>query len=161
MATFKFKGVDELIGQYEKLDKDSEKMIGKAIYNGAAVVMDQVKSAVDGITTEDRFGTADNPVSGPSTIQKIGLQHALGIARMRNDNGFRNVKIGFDGYNSVHTKTWPNGQPNMMVARSIESGTSWMQKQPFMRRAEQASRLSCEQAMSETIDKEIKKIIGE
>lgn len=161
MATFKFKGVDELIGQYEKLDKDSEKMIGKAIYNGAAVVMDQVKSAVEGITTEDRFGTSENPVSGPSTIQKIGLQHALGIARMRNDNGFRNVKIGFDGYNSVHTKTWPNGQPNMMVARSIESGTSWMQKQPFMRRAEQASRLSCEQAMSETIDKEIKKIIGE
>lgn len=160
MATFKFKGVNELIAQYEKLDRDADKMIGKAIYNGAAVVMDSVKSSVDGITTDDRFGTPDNPTAGPSTIQKIGLQHALGIAKLRNDNGFRNVKIGFDGYNSVHTKTWPNGQPNMMVARSIESGTSWMQKQPFMRRAEQAARSGCEQAMSDTIDKEIKRIVN-
>ena len=80
---------------------------------------------------------------------------------MRNDNGFYNVKIGFDGYNSVKTKTWPQGQPNMMVARAVESGTSWMQKQPFMRKAEQSSRSQCEKVMSETVDKEIEKIIGE
>ena len=76
-------------------------------------------------------------------------------------NGFYNVKIGFDGYNSVKTKRWPSGQPNAMVARSIESGTSWMTKQPFMRKAEQASKSQCEHVMSETVDIEIKKIIGE
>ena len=78
---------------------------------------------------------------------------------MRNDNGFRNVKIGFDGYNRVKTKTWPQGQPNLMVARAIESGTSWMQKQPFMRRAEASAKGPCEQAMAETVDKEIQKIV--
>ena len=161
MATFQFEGVDELISQYRKLESNTKDMIGHAIYNGAGVVMQSVKSAVDGINTEDRYGTPEDPVSGPSTIQKMGLIHALGIAPMRQDGTFWNVKIGFDGYNRVKTKTWPNGQPNMMVARSIESGTSWMQKQPFMRKAEQGSRARCEAVMSETIDLEIKKIIGE
>ena len=161
MATFKFEGVDKLIAQYEKLSKNSEEMIGKAIYNGAGVVMKSVQAAVDGLNTDDHFGTAENPTSGPSSIQKLGLKYALGIAKMRNDGGFRNVKIGFDGYNNVKTKTWPKGQPNMMVARAVESGTSWMQKQPFMRKAEQSSKSRCEQVMSETVDKEIKKIIGD
>ena len=161
MATFQFEGVDDLISQYNKLASNSKDMVGRAIYNGAGVVMQSVKSAVDGINTDDRYGTLEDPVSGPSTIQKMGLIHSLGIARMRQDGTFWNVKIGFDGYNRVKTKTWPNGQPNMMVARSIESGTSWMQKQPFMRKAEQGSRARCEAVMSETIDKEIQKLIGE
>ena len=103
MAKFQFEGVDKLVQQYEKLNKNTEKVIGSAIYNGAGVVMKAVKSGVEGIATDNRFGTAENPVSGPTTIQKIGLQHALGIAKMRNDNGFWNVKIGFDGYNNVKT----------------------------------------------------------
>lgn len=161
MAKFQFDGVDELIAQYQKLQKNTEPMIGKAIYNGAGVVMKAVESAVGGISTDNRFGTSENPVTGPTTIQKLGLQYSLGIAKMRNDNGFYNVKIGFDGYNNVKTKRWPNGQPNAMVARSIESGTSWMQKQPFMRKAEQGSRSHCEKVMSETVDKEIQRIIGD
>lgn len=161
MAWWKFTGVDDLIAQYEKLGNETDAVIGEAVYNGAAVVMRAVESAVDNIVTDNRWGTEDNPTNGPSSIQKEGLRRSLGIAKMRNDNGFRNVKIGFDGYNNVHTYTWPQGQPNMMVARAVESGTSWMRKQSFMRKAEQASRSRCEQTMSETVDKKIKEIIGE
>lgn len=161
MAKFQFEGVDELVAQYKKLEQNTEPIIGKAIYNGAGVVMNACVSAVEGLSTDNHFGTAQDPVTGPTTIQKMGLRHALGIAKMRNDGGFYNVKIGFDGYNNVKTKRWPQGQPNAMVARSIESGTSWMQKQPFMRKAEQSSRSKCEKVMSETVDKEIQRIIGE
>ena len=163
MAKFQFEGVDKLVEQYQKLDKNTEQVIGKAIYNGAGVVMKECKAAVNNIHTDDShgYGTIGNPKTGPTSIQKAGLIHSLGIAKMRNDNGFYNVKIGFDGYNYVKTKRWPQGQPNMMVARSIESGTSWMQKQPFMRKAEQSSRSKCEKAMSETVDREIQKIIGD
>ena len=160
MATFKFEGVDQLVQQYEKLENETTNIIGKAIYNGAGVVMDSVKQAVDGIQTDDHYGTPEHRTTGPSSIQKAGLQHALGIAKMRNDAGFYNVKIGFDGYNRVKTKTWPQGQPNMMVARAVESGTSWMMKQPFMRKAEQSSKGRCEKVMGETVDKAITQIIG-
>ena len=159
MATFKFEGVDQLVEQYSKLANNTEQIIGAAIYQGAGVVMSAIQSAVDGITTDNRFGTPDNPTVGPSTLQKIGLKYGLGIAKMRNDGGFRNVKIGFDGYNNVKTKTWPQGQPNVLVARSIESGTSWMSKQPFLRPAEQGSRAQCEEAMRKVVDEKIKQIM--
>lgn len=159
MAKFQFEGVDKLVSQYQKLANDTERIIGAAIYQGAGVVMKNVVGVVEGLGTDNRFGTPENPTTGPSTIQKIGLQRSLGIAKMRNDGGFYNVKIGFDGYNAVKTKTWPNGQPNSMVARSIESGTSWMSKQPFMRKAEQASKAPCEAVMSEVVDREIAKIM--
>lgn len=161
MARFQFEGVDKLVAQYEKLQSNTDEVIGKAIYNGAGVVMKACQAAVEGISTDNRFGTSENPVSGPSTIQKLGLRYSLGIAKLRDDGGFKNVKIGFDGYNNVKTKRWPQGQPNMMVARAVESGTSWMQKQPFMRKAEQSSRSQCEKVMSETVDREIQKIIGD
>lgn len=159
MAKFHFEGVDKLIEQYQKLEASTEEVIGKAIYNGAGVVMRKVETAVNGITTDDRYGTPERPTVGPSSIQKLGLIYSLGISKMRNDNGFRNVKIGFDGYNRVKTKAWPSGQPNLMVARAIESGTSWMQKQPFMRKAETSAKGPCEQVMAETVDKEIQKIV--
>lgn len=159
MAKFQFEGVDDLIAQYEKLASNSLEIIGKAIYKGAGVVMGNVVSAVDGLSTDNHFGSAGNPTTGPSTIQKIGLRESLGIAPMRQDGDFWNVKIGFDGYNRVKTKRWPQGQPNSMVARSVESGTSWMTKQPFMRRAEQSSRKPCEMAMSEVVDKEISRLM--
>lgn len=161
MAKFQFEGVDKLVAQYQKLEKDTDKIIGEAIYHGAGVVMKSVKSAVENIETDDHFGTSTNPTSGPSTLQKLGLIYGLGIAKMRNDNGFKNVKIGFDGYNRIKTKTWPQGQPNSMVARSIESGTSWMRKQPFMRKAEAEARKPCEETMSKVVDMAIKKSIGD
>ena len=159
MATFKFEGVDKLVSQYEKLASNSHEIIGKAIYEGAGVVMKAVVAGVQGISTDNRFGTAENPTTGPSTIQKIGLVQSLGITKMRADGDFWNVKIGFDGYNSVKTKKWPQGQPNSMVARSIESGTSYMVKQPFMRQAEQGAKKPCEEAMAKVVDKEIQKLV--
>ena len=68
------------------------------------------------------------------------------------------MKIGFDGYNQLTTKRWPQGQPNSMVARSVESGTSWMKKQPFMRNAEQSAKGPCEAVMEKTVDEHIKKL---
>ena len=155
MATFQFKGIDDYIAQLEKIYGDTDEIIGAAIYQGAAVVMKSVVSAIDGLNTDEGFGTPEKKVRGPNAYQKEGLRRSIGIAKMRCDGTFWNVKIGFDGYNGLTTKTWPQGQPNAMVARAVESGTSWMQKQPFMRKAESASRVKCEQAMANEIDKQL------
>ncbi len=155
MAKFQFKGIDDYISKLEKLNSNTDEIIGAAIYEGAAVVMKNVVNEIENIQTDNRFGTPENPTKGPNEYQKEGLRQSVGIAPMRNDGGFRNVKIGFDGYNGLHTETWPQGQPNSMVARAVESGTSWMTKQPFMRRAEQESKRPCEAAMAKAIDKAV------
>lgn len=159
MARFQFEGVDDLIAQYEKLNQKSLEVVGKAIYNGAGTVMSFIENAVGSISTDNSFATPEKPKTGPSTLQLIGLQRSLGISKMRADGSFLNVKIGFDGYNNVKTKKWPSGQPNSMVARSIESGTSFMTKQPFMRPAEQSAKAPCEKVMAETVDREIEKLM--
>lgn len=123
--------------------------------------MKSVVSAIENIQTDDRYGTLDDKKKGPTTYQKEGLRRAIGIASLRNDGGFYNVKIGFDGYNGVKTKRWPQGQPNAMVARSVESGTSFMEKQPFMRKAESSSRVKCEQGMAKEIDKQLTQRVKE
>ena len=86
---------------------------------------------------------------------------SFGIAKMQDDHGFRNVKIGFDGYNEVKTKSFPNGQPNVMVARIFNSGTSFSSKQPFFDKAVRATRSTAKQKMIEVAEKELEKIAKE
>lgn len=136
MATIKFKTGEDYATQLSKLaEREIDTVCGKAIYPGAAVLFAEVKAGIDSIPVEDRYGTKDDPKTGLKAVQKAGLKAALGIAPMQNRNDYRNVKIGFDGYNSIKTKRWPNGQPNQVVARSIERGTSFMKAYPFMKRA--------------------------
>ena len=161
MAKFQFEGVDDYIAQLDKIYGDTDEIMGAAIYEGAAVVINAIRSNLESLQTDERFGTSENPIIGPKAIQKYWLSRSLGIAELRKDGTFWNVKIGFDGYNSVKTIRWPQGQPNAMVARSVESGTSFMQKQPFIRPAEHNSWVKCERAMAETIDKEITKRVKE
>lgn len=119
--------------------------------------MQYVMQGIDSIIVDNKFGTPDNPAQGPTSYQKEGLYRSVGIAKARYDGTFYNVKIGFDGYNHLQTKRWPQGQPNSLIARSIESGTSWMVKQPFMRKAERAAKAPCESVMQQVVEKEIDK----
>lgn len=146
------------LSQIELLTR--EEIIGGALYAGAAILTDSVRAELKKIPTDESWGTVEHPTNGPKAIQKEGIAQSLGIAKMQDDgNGFYNVKIGFDGYNRVTTKRWPQGQPNQMVARSVESGTTWMKKNPFVKRAAQRSRNQAKVAMKQHITQSIKKIM--
>lgn len=137
-----------------------EEIIGGAIYAGAAIVTDAVRAELEGIPTDEGWGTTGHPTTGPTTRQKDALADALGIAPMRDDGtGFYTVKVGFDGYNDVQTKRWPYGQPNQMVARSVESGTTWMKKNPFIKRAAAKSREKAIAAMTKSVKDAVEKIM--
>lgn len=85
---------------------------------------------------------------------------SFGISSMQDDGtGYLHVKIGFDGYNDIVTQRWPRGQPNQMVARAVESGTTWMQKNDFVRRAVTASRQRALAFIKQSVDKSIEKIM--
>ena len=88
------------------------------------------------------------------------MLEGFGIARMQDENGYFNVKVGFDGYNANKTKKWPNGKPNSMIARSIEGGTSWKPKHPFVAPAVNKTKALAEMAMAAEIDKRIRTIVS-
>ena len=106
MATIQFKKGNEYILKVAKLEAAVKRdILGRAIYDGAAVVTDEVRKSLEQVPTDEGYGTESAPTRGPRKKQKEELLEALGIASMQDDGtGFLNVKIGFDGYNDIVTK---------------------------------------------------------
>lgn len=101
MAKFKFDGIDKYIESLEKIGpKGAEGIIRYAVYPGAAVVADAIRSEI----ATNHHGYGD-------------LEDSLSLANMRNDNGYINTKITFAGYDR-------NGTPNAIKAAVLESGRS-------------------------------------
>lgn len=161
MATIQFKKGDEYLAKIAKLKAElKDKVLGEAIYGAALIVADEVRTTLGQVPTDERFGTSDQPVVGPKKRQLEGLMQSFGIASMQDDGtGYLNVKVGFDGYNDIKSKRWPNGQPNQMVARSVESGTSWMKKNPFVRKAVAATRKRAVEYMKNSVDRSVEAIM--
>lgn len=139
-------GIDNYIKQLEKLHNGSEPGLKYAVYFGAEKIADAVRNEIEALPT----GRANNGQIMPS--QKRGLLEGLGISKMQNEDGFVNVRIGFDGYSKVKTKRFPKGQPNALIARSIISGTSFRRKNNFIQRAVSRSRKDAEEAMRKALD---------
>ena len=157
MATWDFDGVDKYVAELVKLEDYTPSMIGRTVYKGAEVVADDVQEAIRQIPIDDRRYVWSGSRRGITTEQRDGLIEGFGIASMRKDNGFINVKLGFAGYNDVQTKAFPNGEPNLLIARMVESGTSYMPKIGAISKAIQASKAKCESTMKQTFENEIAK----
>ena len=159
MAKITFPGLSDYELMISKLSKDVDDIAGKAIYAGAGIVADAIKENIKALPIVRGYGTEKDPLPGGVTApQKAGLIDGMGISPMQDDGGYLNVKIGFDGYNATKTDKYPQGQPNQLVARGVESGTSWKQKKPFIRPAINASKSRAEAEMARILDQEIEKI---
>ena len=159
MANITFPGLNDYELMISRLSKGVDDIAGKAIYAGAGIVADAIKENIKALPIVRGYGTTKNPLPGGVTApQKAGLIDGMGISPMQDDGGYLNVKIGFDGYNATKTEKYPQGQPNQLVARGVESGTSWKQKKPFVRPAINASKSRAEAEMARILDQEIEKI---
>lgn len=162
MATLKMQGLEEYERMLSTLGdlKTVEAVCGRTIYEGAKIVADAIQKEIDTLPVvhPHAHGTESKKLSGITSLQKKGLKDGFGITPKRNEDGYYNVKLGFDDYNQVETAQFPNGQPNVMVARSINSGTSFRAKNAFVSRAIRASRKKAEEAMIKTAESEFKKL---
>ena len=161
MARFTFQGLDRYVMQLNKLKGMSEETAGKVIYAGADVVADAIRKNIDSLPVVDfrKKGSSSSLIDGVTSAQKKGIQDGFGITPMKEENGYFNVKLGFDGYNTVKSKKYPQGQPNVMIARAVESGTSFRKKHPFVSPAVKATRSEAEKRMAEVLEQEIQKIM--
>lgn len=154
-------GLDDYLAQLQELEENTEDIMKKAIYEGAAVVANEIRSATKAIPVDSGMGTQHNKLNGVNRVQKAGLLDGLGIAPMKEEGLGWNTKIGFDGYNSMRTKKYPSGQPNVLIARSVESGTSFRAPHPFVGPAARKAKAKAETAMETSIDTSIQAIVKE
>lgn len=131
MPSFKVDGMDEFVNLCLKTDRTLTRVIGKSIYPAGKHMGNAIKKSLKNIK-EDSGSHRHGLRKGPTSAQKKALIESYGIAKMHAGSNGYNVKIGFDGYNGIVTKKYPKGQPNAMIARSVNSGTSFMEAQPFM-----------------------------
>ena len=162
MARLKMQGLEEYERKLLQLKNVSRECIGEAIFEGAGVVADRVKAAIGTIPIDERHVNTHKGemLNGISQAQRDGLTQGFGIARLQDEGGFLHVKLGFSGYNSVITKSHPGGQPNSMIARSVNSGCSFRARFPFVDQAVNASKAQAEQAMIKKFDEKIKDVMS-
>lgn len=155
MAKLKLRGLEEYEKKLLELRNMTKDVIGEAVFEGAAVVADEVRKNIQALPVDDRFVKGASSLYGVSEAQKQGLLDGFGIAPLQDENGYLHVKLGFSGYNSVRTKNFPNGQPNSMIARSVNSGTSFRQRIPFVDTAVASARSQAEDKMKQKLDEAI------
>ena len=160
MAQFEFGGIDNYIAQLNKLRQSTKDgVVGKAVYAGAAVVADSVRRAIQALPVGDGRAGDGGLIETVTLPQKAGLLDGFGISRLKDDDGFINVKLGFDGYNATRTEKYPRGQPNVLIARSVNSGTTFRKKTKFVDKAVDSAKKAAEAAMDAACSREIEKIM--
>lgn len=160
MARFEFSGIDNYISQLNKLQQSTKDgVVGKTVYAGAEVVADSVRRAIQALPVGDGRARDGGLIDTVTLPQKAGLLDGFGISRMKDDDGFVNVKLGFAGYNATRTRRYPRGQPNALIARSVNSGTTFRKKTKFVDKAVNSARKAAEAAMDAACSREIEKIM--
>ena len=142
MAKFNAELPNELIKEFEGLEKDCTKIFGEMVEAGAKAVHKNVVSNMLKV-----FKT--------TTSLERGLKITK-IYKTPSDDGI-NVHIGFYGYvpDSPKTERHPYGTPIPLIAMAREFGTSSGEaKKPFFRRSFKKKEI--EQAMKQVQDKYIK-----
>lgn len=164
MAKFQFNGMKEYVEYLQRIGANTKEICGVGVYAMAEVVANKIRENLDALPTVDEAEAVASyrgkKKANLTSSQKKGLQKGLGVSPMENDNGYWNVKVGFDGYNKVKTRKYPNGQPNVMIARATESGSSVREKTPFVRTAVTAATKPAIQAGQAAIDEKIKEKEG-
>lgn len=159
MAKFQFNGMKEYAEYLQRIGANTKEICGVGVYAMAEVVTNKIRENLDALPTVDEAEALaayrEKRKTSLTSAQKKGLQEGLGVSPMENDNGYWNVKVGFDGYNKVKTRKYPNGQPNAMIARATESGSSVREKMPFVRPAVNATQKMAIEAAKVKIDQRI------
>lgn len=163
MASIKLEGLEQYQKELEALDRSITGLLKRGVYDGAAVVANAVRASISALPAVSDKAAMMAYRSGEkgtlSESQKAGLLSGLNLSEMKESGSVVDTKLSFGGYNSVRTKKFPKGQPNIMVAASVESGTSATRKQPFMRNAVNKAKARARAAMEATVTSDIEKIM--
>lgn len=166
MAKLQVKGLDEYAEKLARLSKNTDGALRDTVRGGASVVADAIKGGLKSLPVQEGenglppYATEGEKLTGVSRKQKQDLIDSFGLAPIENGDGYIHTKAGFDGYGSVKTKKYPEGVPNAMLARSIESGTTFREKTPVIRKAVNSSRKQAVEKMNQIIEEKIRKEMG-
>lgn len=144
--------ISELLG---KMEDEATKVAARALYEGAGIMADEIRKGADTIKTGQGSDRSEARYATPEE-KEIVLKAAAGIAKFNKNGTEVDTSVGFRnaGYTQLNGKT----VPVPLIVNSINSGTSFMHKQPFIRKAANKAAPKAMQAMRDSIEESFEKM---
>lgn len=150
-------GMEEISKTLDQLEKKAPAVAAKALYEGAGVMSRAIKRNANAIRTE-KFNYAVWIQREASQEEKAVVQAAktAGVARFEKDGTEVQTSVGYSnsGYSTIKGRR----VPIPLIANAINSGTSFLRKQPFFRKAVNSGSKEAIRVMTETIEDEVEKL---
>jgi len=147
--------VSEMLGRLG--DRAQDVAVG-SLFDGAGIVADAFKGAVNGIQTEPFTHKKQHRL--PSPEEKAALAGKTGIAKFSKNGSEVDTLVGFTR-DAGYVQLGKRKTAVQEIARSINSGTSFMTKQPVFRKAGNAAKGAAAEAIVNKAERMLKEIIGE
>ena len=156
---FKASGMDEVEKMLGQMAERAPGVAAGALYEGAGIMADEIEKGAASIKTAPfkYASTARGETRMPSPEEKEIVQAAAaGIAKFNKNGMDVDTSVGYRnaGYAELKGKTVPIPK----VINSINSGTSFMKKQPFFRKSVSTASPKALAKMREYIEAEFEKI---
>jgi HK97 gp10 family phage protein len=154
MAKCEVEFPEDFYKKLAKIPEKSEKIIEKALKEGAEIVLKAAKSNLRRSLGRGKYSKTTGQLLGSIGISPVDI----------NENGVSNIKVGFAEPRLEQPKGGKYGRyekTNAMVANILEYGARGpgkrkQPKRPFLKPAKNQSRQSAQEAMKAAFEKEIK-----
>lgn len=153
-------GLNEVNAMLSKLENNVHGIAAQAVYEGAGIVADELKRQAKAIRTEPFRYAAGGRQRLPSPEEVAAIENAGGIAKF-DDNGGTEVSTAVGYNNSGYASVAGHIRPIPLLANAINSGTSFMKKQPFVRKAASSGGKKATAAMKEKIESALEALANE
>lgn len=152
-------GLDQLGRTLAALGDRAQDVASGALYDGADIVADAMNAAIQSIQTEPFKYAAEGKMRLASPQEKAALERKIGIAKFRKSGSEVDTLIGISGA-SGYAQIAGKKKAVRVIARSINSGTSFMKKQPVFLKAKTQSQGPAKEAIVAKAEKMINEIIN-
>ena len=157
--TISTEGIGELGAMLARLGAKADEVASHSLYEGAGIVADAYKAAVNGIATEPFKYAPPGKTRLPSPEEKAALLGKSGIAGFNHSGDDVNTIVGISG-SAGYANVAGKAKAVRLIARSINSGTSFMKKQPVFRKAANGSKGAAQNAIVAKAEEMFNEIIG-
>lgn len=160
--TMKAEGMEEISRMLTQMGDKAEGAAAGGLYEGAGTMADRIRQAAGNIRAE-KFHYAVFPGAMtrlPSQEEKDAVTGAgLGIAKFDKNGTEVETSVGY-GSNSGYVEIDGKQKAVALIANAINSGTSFMHKQPFFRKGVSSGTEAAEQKIIAEIERRFNEITG-
>ena len=156
-VTMTVEGLEEISEMLNQLGNDAQKIASLALYEGAGVMADEVSRSAESIKTAPfHYAVFGTRLPSPEEKAAVTEHGSVGIAKFDKNGAEVTTSVGYGnaGYAEVKGKQKAVAQ----IANAINSGTSFMAKQPFIRKAANSGSRKAAEAIRQAIEARINEI---